>query len=466
MSRRLVLGALLLVAAACGSGSSTPTAPTAGTTSSVGSLSVSGPTTAVAVGLPVQVVATFRLNGVTTDVTATTVWQSDTPAVARVSNTGVVTTIALGGATITAMYQSQVATTRVVVSIGSGLIAGCGQFSSPGSYTLANDLTTSTPAVLCVGFTQTSSVDLDCRRHDAISISIANAQNVNVHNCLMHANLPSANAARLGLNVMNVSALVVDASDVLGVVAVQGCVGCTFSNNTFVAPAVGSSVASEFQIFLGANNRIVNNVVDGAWLGDLATWGKQGCDDGVLVENDANILIEGNTIRHVFDAGIEAAAYTQTSPGPVTAIIRDNRIEYAGFTGIGAYYVTGWQNSVFSGNIVSASPNLLTLIMNTGAAPAHGVTLGSMTLVNNQFLNNTLLNAVDLPPNYGGGQQASAYINYAVPLPGAVTGNVFQGNNLGTTTAAPLLLPASGFADGGGNICQAGGGLTCAGVVR
>ncbi len=461
----IVLSAFLLGAAACGTGSSTPTAPTTAlSTPTPGSLTISGAKSTNGVGTSQQLTATFKSSGgATSDVTAAATWLSDAPAVARVTSAGLVTTVALGTATVTATYQGQSGTARVSVATGSGPIAGCAELSGSGSYTLPADIPH--PAYPCLSFTDGGSGQLDCAGHDLGSLSLANIQNFTVRNCLMHGSVTNG-TQRTGLNVRNAMAIVVDASDVQGFLAVQSCVACIFSNNTFALPLGVGAESSVVVLFEGQNNQVVRNTVDGGWDGNVATWGKQGADDGILIQNEANILIEDNVVRRVYDAGIEATTYPQTMAVPVTATIRNNRIDHAGFTGIGGYYVAGWENSVFSGNIVSASPNLLTLVMNVAGAPEHGVTLRTMSLVNNQFVNNTLLNAVNLPPNYGGGQQPAAYINFQATLPGTISGNVFQNNNLGMTFAAPVLLPAGGFIDGGGNICQAGGSLTCAASAR
>jgi hypothetical protein len=53
---------------------------------------------------------------------------------------------------------------------------------------------------------------------------------------------------------------------------------------------------------------------------------------------------------------------------------------------------------------------------------------------------------------YGGRPAPPAYINYLVGPSSTVSGNIVQGNDFGAQSA-PVLLPASGFIDGGGNRC-------------
>ena len=85
-----------------------------------------------------------------------------------------------------------------------------------------------------------------------------------------------------------------------------------------------------------------------------------------------------------------------------------------------------------------------------------------MTLVNNQITNNVLLNPIGAVAA-GGQFEPSIVINYVGnpedSRPYTVTGNVLRNNNLGTSTPGPMLLPASGFIDGSGNICGPGGTL-------
>jgi hypothetical protein len=58
----------------------------------------------------------------------------------------------------------------------------------------------------------------------------------------------------------------------------------------------------------------------------------------------------------------------------------------------------------------------------------------------------------------------SALIDFTTAgIPFEVSGNLIRNNDFGTTTGAPVIAPASGFIDGGGNVCQAGSFLRCFG---
>jgi hypothetical protein len=462
IARRLTL-VLATFGVACGS----PTAPSSSMPAT--SLAVAGPTnlTPGAAGTLFQALATLS-NGTISVVTSGVTWQSTNSTVASVSSTGLVTAVAVGTTTITATYQGKSASLSVSVA-ASIPIASCGTYTGPGPFTVGANLSSQT--ISCLSFSGNTSAQLNCQGHDVASISLAGVRGFAIRNCVMHgtAALPSGSesGALQNLTVTSSSGVTVDSSDVLGVILLQACQGCTLSNSRFAYPPAGfatssGGIAAEVFFEGGQGNQIIQNTIDGGWNGSRAAYGTQGCDDGVGMSNDAGLLIQGNSIQNVYDAGIEA--YVSTPPAIVTATIQNNRITNAGYAGIGGYYVQGWQNSVFSGNIVTNSPTLLHFDVEVG--PQNGVSM--TTLVNNQFLNNVLMSPVALPPQFGGVNTVSFYINYfGGGVPYNVTGNLVQGNNFGTSPLGPALLPKAGFIDGGGNICNPdnspANGLTCLG---
>jgi hypothetical protein len=322
----------------------------------------------------------------------------------------------------------------------SGVISACGAYPGPGPYTLTASVTGFTP---CLTFSASASLSLDCQGHDASSIKLFNVHGASVRNCLMHGSTPMASGALINLLISGGSAITIESSEVLGGVTEQACQGCTFSNDSFLPAGDQSAVSCELCLEGGQSTSVIGSTIDGG-----------GCDDAILLVSEGKSVLQENTIRNAWDAGIEAAGNTT----PVTATIENNSIASAGVTGIGAYYIAGWQNSVFSGNTVSNTPDLLWLV--APSATATGVTV--MTLVNNQITNNILMNPVVLASD--GQFQPSIFINYLNNgRPYTVSGNVLRNNNLGTSTPGPMLSPASGFIDGGGNVCGPGGTLMCSG---
>jgi len=435
-----------LAAGGCGSPSTTPTPAPTGTLTSL----VIGGSANVVVGQTSQLTADASYsNGSTTFVTSSATWQSSNSTAATVSATGLLAAMASGTVVVTAAYGGVTGKLSVIVSLGQ--IASCGTYAGAGPFTVTNDL--ANMPVSCLQFSNNVAAQLDCQGHDVSSISLSGVQGFSIRNCAMHGKATMGGGVLRNLSLVSSSRVTIDSSDDLGQVFAQGCQGCTFTNDSFVYPMVGftpsgSSYAScEVCLNNGQGNTVSQSTIDGGWTG----MGQQPVDDGIGFNNDANIVLNGNTIRNVFDAGIEG----DTSPGPVTATIQGNTITNAGFTGIGGYYVPGWQNSVFSGNIVSNTPRLLYFVHASSAAA--GVT--AMTLVNNQFVGNTFTS----PTGNGGPAATIDYV--AGGLPFTVQGNLVQNNNFGTGPG-PLFSPVAGFIDGGGNVCGPGGNfLNCGGVM-
>ena len=389
----------------------------------------------------------------TRDVTSQATWKSSNTAVATVSSAGVVTTIAAGVSTISATYLQITGSSNISVALAGGQIAACGTFSGAGPFTVLADI--SSTNINCLRFTSNVGATLDCGGHDVSSIGLTSVQQFTIRNCMMHAGLP------MTLRVFSSRDVLVEHSDVLGSAYVNGSQNVTLSSNTFrwpvLPPNFSAFISSEVYFIDGQNNRILNNTIDGGWDGALgSTYQHQGTDDGVIINNEIGPVIDGNTIQNIFDAGVEPGV----SDAPIRATIQNNTIVNAGYTGIGGYYVRGWDNSVFRNNTVRHSPSLLYFTLS--GTPNSGIQ--SMTLTNCQFLDNTLIDQVALPPVYGGQMTSVFAVNYlAGGLPFTVSGNLVRGNNFGTAGIAPSLQPLAGFIDGGGNICRTGGSLACGG---
>lgn len=330
--------------------------------------------------------------------------------------------------------------------VGVGLtITACGTISGSGTFTLTGDLQETLSS--CLRFDHNVAAELDCQGHNAIAISLEDVQSFSVRNCRMRGLIVSG------------SDVIVDSNEVLGYVDTLQCTRCIFKHNTLTFAPVGTLQwrRAELDMSFGDSNQVLDNIIDGGWNGDMSTYQAQGADNGILFTSEAGLVIEGNTIRNVYGAGIEPAPHFGSPP--ITAAIRANTIVHAGYTGIGGSYVSGWRDSEFSGNTVSDSPSLLHFEA-SGAGPRYGVTM--MTFVNNRIANNTFHNPVNLPPLYGGGMPPDLFIDYvSTHLPYTVSGNVVQDNVFGTA----YFRPMDGFIDGGGNLCRRGSSapLDCSG---
>jgi hypothetical protein len=184
----------------------------------------------------------------------------------------------------------------------------------------------------------------------------------------------------------------------------------------------------------GGHNTIVGNTIDGLWDGvpwdGVPSHPAVGADDGILVYDETDDVIQDNTMRNIWDAGIEGVGTVANT------LIDRNAVDNAAIAGIGAYYNTVWRGNTVSSNAVSRAP-VMFLFQNSARG---GATLFAFT--DNRFLNN----------RYAGQTSVSLIIAFLADV--AVQNNLLQGNQLGTTRYS--LSPASGFVDGGGNICALG----------
>jgi len=306
----------------------------------------------------------------------------------------------------------------------------------------------------CVRFDGNAGVTLDCQGHDLTSIRLNGVQDFTIRNCQAH--LGDVHT----IEIVNSSRVTIENSDVLGQVFLDGSRQTLLRNSSFRMPVKPPSsagfVSCEVCFYGGSDNSLSGSTVDGGWDGNVTTtYQRQGVDDAVGTSNESRPTIVDNVIMNAFDAGIESSA----NAGPMTAaVIRNNQISHVGFTGIASFYIAGWQSSVFSGNTVSDAPSLLDFDL-SGASLA-GVS--TSTLVDNVIESNTFRNPVPLPPLYGGRVTASMLIDFVTGgLSGTIANNVVRNNDFGTASPGPKLAPASGFVDGGGNVCSGSSILAC-----
>ena len=333
-----------------------------------------------------------------------------------------------------------------------GEITACGFYTGPGPFTVTADINSNfRPG--CLSFQNNVAGQLDCQGHNAISISIGGAHGFAVRNCTL--NVGSLQA----LSVTDSDGVVLDNVNIAGFVTFRNASGLVLRNSTVQYPVtkaapVSTTVGAVVLIEDGHDNTLVHNTIIGGYDGNLATWGRQGSDDGILIGNDeSNLVVQDNDIRDVFDAGIEVIA-----PGPHTIALVSNRITNAGYTGIGAYYVASWQNSTFRGNSISDTPSLLDFEVDREVQP-------NPIFVGNTFEGNTFRDPVRLPPTYGGpGFPQSMRILYTGAPPATIENNVIRNNDFGTASPGPYINPIDGFIDGGGNICAEPSSISCSGA--
>jgi len=318
-----------------------------------------------------------------------------------------------------------------------------------GTFVLPTDLNCS----LAVG---ASGVNLDCANHTVAALKLADAiSGVVIMNCtitaqvvgsgqtaltLDHDNLPGGvsltAASNLTVSNSHLSGPVAPGPSVLGGQGTVNLVGATFAR---VSDNVVDHVTGPYGIALiqGGHNQVIRNVVDGGYRGDVVTGNAPG-DDGIIVSQESSDTIDGNTVSNVYDAGIEGVwDLTGTT-------ISNNVIANAATAAIGSYYCTAWNNNTITGNSVTAGIGAFLRIefVQTGSCPTQG-----------SFVNNTITN------NHARAVLGLTGVSVVMPPPVVVSNNLLQNNDFGLTRVS--ITPLSGFVDGGGNTCAAGGSFAC-----
>jgi hypothetical protein len=377
--------------------------------------------------------------GLTTQLTVTStppssaavVWQSKTPAVATVSPTGLVMAVSVGTAVVTAAAGGATAQASIIVEPADATtttVSGCQYVVMPGRYVLSIDLPArGTPCLIIMGV---ASVAIDCAGHAVGDIVVNNASAVTISNCTITDSQPVGMAS---VNGVTIDHCALTSPDAVGLRVTSGW------NVAVVQDTVATSqngTAASIWFSGGGNNRVINSTLTGGYDGGED---ESGTDDGVVIQNETNDTIQGNTISQMFDMGVEGAGAVGNT------LIADNTFTANGITGVGALYCTSWTNDVVRDNIVTQTPTLAFFGYQTGAFC--GATQLPGMLVNNQFVGN-----VFSTPAQGGFTGPFVRARMDVNGPATVMGNLLQGNDFGPNDG-PSLTPLSGFIDGGGNIC-------------
>jgi parallel beta-helix repeat protein len=197
---------------------------------------------------------------------------------------------------------------------------------------------------------------------------------------------------------------------------------------------VGLQISAGIDAKGGGGNQIVDNVIDGAWNGDPRS--QAGADDGILIYNEVGDTVQGNTISHVWDAGIEGVGSVSNTT------IAFNTIDQALIAGIGAYRNTSWRSNTIEWNSVSHSQ----LMFRFDNAAVGGQTSG-FAFRDNRILNNRFVDSLGTPTS----APAQCFFFPEVD----VANNVIQGNDFRAGNGRPVFEPGAGFVDGGGNFCAA-----------
>lgn len=399
-------------------------------------------------GLSTQLTATV-MTSTGTLLQPNVTWQSQAPAVATVSPEGLVTGVSTGTAEITATASGAVGRTFVIVqSPGSGTtsLTACGSISAPGAYVLASDLRGNGG---CLNISGVANVRLDCGEHTVSDLRLGDVNVATLSNCSITNGLVLSDSAFVTITrasiagqftITNASSVQVSDSHIVGsgnaVFLATGAAGTVLSRDNISNTGSGTAAAVEFAN--GTNNQIVQSTIAGAYDGSHAN---VGTDDGIILDNETNDTIEGNTIESFFDIGIESIN------AMANVVITDNTFTNIGVGGVGSIYCTAWKSNTIRSNRTSNTPTLVFVGYQSDSTHC-GANPPVPTFVNNQFVGNIFRNPVDGTLHRSGSSGPSM----SVSTTGTVSGNLLQDNDFGSYNG-PKLNPLSGFIDGGGNIC-------------
>jgi parallel beta-helix repeat protein len=386
-----------LALGACGSRS--PAAPAA-----TPDIVISGPAS-LDVGRAVQYTATTDAGQ---DVTLQSDWTTSDRRIATTTHSGLVTAIAAGPVTLSASYRETTRTLTVTITpaiVRSPSITACGTITAPGQYVLDADVAQPNAAGPCLTIAA-SGVRVDGQGHSVTTVSIRGVSDVVVSNC----------------NVAQHFILVKDANNV----------------------RLDHDIAAGIELANGRNNEVTYATIDGGYDG---SGNIVGSDDGILLIDQTNARIEGNTIRNVWDAGIEGVDVVAFTT------IANNTIVNAGASGISSYWCTSWTGNVISGNSSTRSSNFMYVSYGTSTQKCAVPSTPGLFL-NNRLVGNMFRNQI------AGGTDEALYFTLGNLSSDAVSGNVIQNNDFGAA-GGPYLRPPSGFVDGGGNICRPGSSPFC-----
>jgi hypothetical protein len=384
-------------------------------------------------------------------------------------------TVEVGNAAGTVRSQAAILSLKPAAS--PTLVDACTEITRPGSYRLSRDLSAG-PTATCIAIHDVQDVQLDCDGHTISNglgrgaLDLRKVSNFSIRNCAITTFVLNINDSDNGsvsrntvlpviavapfsaFNVYHSKAIVFDGNTITGTLQQFYGVGNTVSNNVFTTPGTASAPAGNVLSNWGRHDRIIGNIIDGGWTGKS---GEQLGSDDAQVEN--------NTIRNVWDCGIEwLGSLTHVS-------IRANHIANASFCGIGGWYYAGLSDSVIANNTVEQSAEMITIFRSYGLRPAGTDSDGALpadtgvVFRNNQFVGNIFTR----PTGKG---SLVFLLNYNMGLPGVsispgerpltpadyqIVNNVFKDNQFPAGTDGPWFGDApfipGAIVDGGGNRC-------------
>jgi hypothetical protein len=225
----------------------------------------------------------------------------------------------------------------------------------------------------CITIQNTSGVTLDCQGHTLSSIltpggggipslAVDTVSNYTIKNCtiLQSATVDNSSNGTLTGNTFGAtdstgtltntifthdSGMNFNFNIVYGGLQEFYSTNMVFYHNNFSTPTTTGTASLALGLFDGSSNTASYNDIDGKW--PVTTSG--GADDGIVAGDESNDTIDHNTIKNVWDAGIEFIGVMTAST------ISNNQITNAWIAGIAAYYNDGFIDCNFAYNSVTQS---------------------------------------------------------------------------------------------------------------
>ena len=393
----------------------------------------------------------------------------------------------------------------VSVPAGTIPVTDCQTISAPGNYVLGNDLSaTLVPSHGdlgdCLVVQNTNNVRIDCAGHTisgAAALRINQVDSFEIVNCDLQAKvdyLPLSTVPTLV--VTNSTHGAFDHSTLeygqfqskhvnhfhvfdntihsfyLDFHAFDTDIAC----NQFTSPYnTAWAVSTIIALYRGGRNICRNNTIDGAWdLGRGPPIDNVGSDDGIVIQDESDDIVEDNIIRNNWDTGVETLGVISN-----LQLLR-NQIIGSGIAGFGGWYYSSISGSTFTGNTIDGAQKMFWFSRVYGLRPAGwddeggGAADTTVAFTNNIFDNNVLKNQYVYTQQQDASGIAWVYndmgfqgqlgnvVGETAPTSGqyVLTNNTFKDNQFPLSNSAPPdfgsnAVVAGMIDDSGGNICPA-----------
>ena len=377
--------------------------------------------------------------------------------------------------------QKSISATPPAIPAALTVIAGCGTVSQPGTFTIPHDITSVSGQTSCLTISNTTGVSIDCRGHkisgDPFPLSISNSSNIKLTSCVFDSshvatstkkfdvgvNIVSGNgisflnstfnARKLSwftIDVQKSSNVTLSGSTVYGEYKSEHSTGSLVKNNVFITPNLEQSWPQASVTFeYGSSNQAIGNTMDGHTPVKAST--PIGADDGVFISNENSDIVQDNSMKNVFDCGLEVMGKIQN------LTFSNNKVENAAICGIGGWYSLSMSNSTFANNTIIDTPIAFTFYRIFGIMPGD-----TALFTDNVFSGNTYSTTkyfaqpsffLMSPTVATADIRAAAGLRAMVESDFIVHNNVFTNNKLGSNSPAPIIWPISMATNGGGNTC-------------